>query len=147
VTKKLRNVTITVLALTAGAGLLIWAAIDAQWIQTISAQELINNPVAYKSRPIQVYGRVVPGSIKEVGNSIEFDMYWPGAASRTAERLAKNAQNYGKLHVRYVGTAKIGLTNDAEILVNCTEKDLNKVEASRILTKCPSKYKNRKDYN
>jgi cytochrome c-type biogenesis protein CcmE len=130
VTKRTRNAVVTVLVLACGAGLLIWAAVDAQWVQTISAQEFIDNAAAYKGKTLQVYGKVAPGSVKEQGQAMEFELYWPKGQEKTG----------GLLQVNYSGLRKVDLVDAADVLIDCRVDENNMVNATRILTKCPSKY-------
>ena len=68
-----RNVVIAALFIACGAGLLIWAAIDSEWVQTVSAHDVLSNIAAYKSKSLQVFGRVVPDSIKEKARQFNAD--------------------------------------------------------------------------
>lgn len=136
-TIKTRNVVIMALVLACGAGLLIWAAADAQWVQTVSAQEVINNLAAYQSKSLQVYGRVVPGSVKEREQAIEFELYWPNEQEKPTQVL----------HVKYTGLSKVILVGDSDVLIDCKVGEGGETTASRILTKCPSKYKSRNTEN
>jgi cytochrome c-type biogenesis protein CcmE len=133
VTRKTRNVVIAALVLACGAGLLIWAAADAQWVQTVSAQEVINSLDAYKSKSLQVFGKVVPASIKEQGHAVEFELYWPKEGQKTLQTL----------HVKYTGLIKVSLAADTDVLINCRVDEQGQVTANKILTKCPSKYSTR----
>src|SRR5512137_2872858 len=107
--KKTRNVLIIILVLACGAGLLIWAAVDTQWVQTVSAKEVMDNPPAFKAKSLQVYGCILPGSVKEAGGATEFELYWP-------RELQKPTQT---LHVRYAGLSKVNLVGGSDVLIDC----------------------------
>jgi cytochrome c-type biogenesis protein CcmE len=132
--KKTRNVLIIILAFVCGAGLLVWAAVDAQWVQTVSAKEVMDNPMAFKAKSLQIYGCIEPGSVKEAGGTTEFDLFWP-------RELQKPTQT---LHVRYAGLTKVNLIGGSDVLIDCRLTEQGQAEATRILTKCPSKYVSRK---
>jgi cytochrome c-type biogenesis protein CcmE len=133
VKKKTQMVVILVLALALGTGLLFWAAMDAQWVQTVSAQEVINNPAAYRTKTLQIYGKVVPGSVREQGSMLEFELYWPSGDPKAG----------GLLHVKYSGLTKVNMADDSDVLIDCRVDEQGGAIANRILTKCPSKYKSR----
>ena len=132
-TKKARNTVIIALVLACGAGLLIWAALDAQWVQTVSAQDVMENLASYKSKSLQVFGKVVPGSVKEQGRLTEFELYWPSGGKTTAQTL----------QVKYSGLSKVNLAADSDVLISCRIDEQGQVDANKILTKCPSKYQGR----
>jgi cytochrome c-type biogenesis protein CcmE len=131
--QKIHKVLITGIAVLLGVGLLVWAAADAQWVQTVSAQQCIDNLAAYKGKSLQIYGKVVPGSVQEQGQAMEFELYWPDVNGNKGELL----------RVKYAGLRKVNLNNDADILIDCDVDDMGLVSANKILTKCPSKYKSR----
>jgi cytochrome c-type biogenesis protein CcmE len=132
VAKKARNnIVITAVVLALGAGLLIWAAMDSQWVQTVSAQDVINNLQTYKSKSLQIFGKVAVGSVKEENSATEFDLYWPKDKEMSSQTL----------HVKYTGLSKVNLTGGSDVLIDCKVNEQGQVNASRILTKCPSKYK------
>lgn len=133
--KRTQKLVISALVLMCGAGLLIWAAADAQWVQTVSAQDVLNNPPAYKARSLQIFGKVMPGSIKEKGKETEFDLYWP-----EENEVASQA-----LHITYAGITKVNLLADSDVLIHCKIDEQGQVTANKILTKCPSKYTSREN--
>jgi cytochrome c-type biogenesis protein CcmE len=130
-----RNLVIMALFIACGTGLLIWAAMDAQWVQTVSAQDVLSNPAAYKLKSLQIFGKVVPDSIKEKSHALEFDLYWP-----KQKRIET-----GVLHIRYAGLTKVNLIAGSDVLIECRIDEQGQVTANKILTKCPSKYTSREN--
>jgi cytochrome c-type biogenesis protein CcmE len=133
VIRKANNLLIAALAFACGAGLLIWAAVDAQWVQTVSVQDVVNNPAAYKSKSVRIYGCVASGSVKEEGQATEFELYWPRESQNPTQLL----------RISYTGLTKVNLTGGSDVLIDCKIDEQGRAVASRILTKCPSKYKSR----
>ncbi len=99
--------------------------------KTVSIEEATNGSMV--DQKIQVSGNVVENSYETVDNVLTFDIYNPdGDASK-------------QLRVRYAGGVSATFGNDVTAI--CTGKigEDGVLNASELVTKCPSKYENSSD--
>ena len=96
--------------------------------KTVTVAEAVENPSA--GQKVQVSGNVVEDSFATNDNVLTFKIYDPDGASST------------QLEVRYEGAASSTFGNDVTAI--CTGKvgEDGVLNASELVTKCPSKYEN-----
>ncbi|OHB55417.1 MAG: hypothetical protein A2Y07_02440 [Planctomycetes bacterium GWF2_50_10] len=125
VQKKNKYIAILLFA-AVGAGVLVWASLDSNWIKTMSVEEYLGKAVNLKQQQIQLYGKVA-GTADANGGG--FDL--------------KGSQG-GLMHLSYDKTYPSNFKVGADVLVNGQVDEKGGITINSILTKCPSRYTSRK---
>jgi cytochrome c-type biogenesis protein CcmE len=125
----LKRFILIVIAAAVGGIMLAWAAAGGQWIKTISVDEFLAGQAQLGERSLQIYGAVLPGTIEQAGGEMRFSL--AGKAGRD-------------LRVVYRGS-RVDIKDGIEVLVYGRSGSGGTLNASRVLTKCPSKYEKRKE--
>jgi len=125
VQKKNRYIAILLFA-AIGAGMLVWASLDSNWIKTMSVEEYLGKSANLKQQQIQIYGKVA-GAVD--ANSNGFDL------------MGKQG---GLMHINYDKQYPSNFKVGADVLVNGQVDEKGGITANSILTKCPSRYTSRK---
>ncbi len=118
-------VTVAVLA-TAFAGLL-WSTLRDGTEYYKHVDEVMTSPQQWEGKRLQLHGFVVPGSILEKRDSLEFKF---------------KVQNKGRVvDASYTGVVPDTFKDEAEVVLKGRlEADGFHTEANGVMAKCPSKY-------
>ena len=117
----------------AGGLIVLWAAVEAPWLETISAEQYLAQPSDFQSKKVQIYGKVVPDSIEPADAGVNFRIY-------SGEKDFDGTQP--TLAV-YYSAASVNLRPNTGVLLRCRIGPQGEVTILKVLTKCPSRYINR----
>jgi len=128
------NILVFILLCVIAVAFLISAALDNRWVETISVNTYLAERGSYNARRVQIYGKVVPGSVKQNNNrvGVEFQIY---------DISAKSTEQAKRLPIGFAGRMPPNIGNDTEVLVNCRIDAEGNLTVEKVFTKCPSKYK------
>jgi len=124
-----RNIKIGITAavlVTAFVGLL-WSTLRDGTEYYKHVDEVMSSPQQWEGKPLQLHGFVVPGSILEKRDSLEFKF---------------KVQNKGSVvDAMYTGVVPDTFKDEAEVVLKGRlEPDGFHTEANGVMAKCPSKY-------
>jgi cytochrome c-type biogenesis protein CcmE len=115
------------LVVVGAVGYLILTGVKATGMRYLTVTELAQMPRAPKSEGFRLDGKVVPGSI-------QYDQKEPNLAFHMTDGKAQVA-------VQYQGLMPDAFADGREVVVEGTyHQDRRVLEASKLVTKCPSKY-------
>jgi len=115
------------LVVVGAVGYLILTGVKATGMRYLTVTELARMPLAPKSEGFRLDGKVVPGSI-------QYDQKEPKLAFHMTDGKAQVA-------VLYAGLMPDAFADGREVVVEGTyHQDQRVLEASKLVTKCPSKY-------
>jgi len=126
-TSKIIKILVTVLIVGGGLGYLVASSFGESMVYYKTVEELFSERARFEGTPVRVNGLLVKDSIKQKPGTDEFRF-----------KLAKNGKI---LEIAYSGILPDTMKPGRELVVQgvlVEGEDL--LEASEILTKCPSKY-------
>jgi cytochrome c-type biogenesis protein CcmE len=113
-------------------GFLVSSGMRETMIYSVTAKELLTNPVKFEKRGVRLEGKVVAGSLlKHDATSHEFDL--------AAENVV--------LHVRYDGILPDTFRENHDVVLEGEYFGNNVFIARQIFTKCASKYEAVPEHN
>ena len=124
---KIIKILVTVLIVGGGIGYLVASSFGESMVYYKTVEELLGERARFEGTPVRVNGLLVDGSIKQKPDTDQFRF-----------KLSKNGKI---LEIAYSGILPDTMKPGRELVVQgvlANGEDL--LEASEILTKCPSKY-------
>lgn len=107
----------------AGAAVLVWAAMDANWSITVSVEEFLQKKDSLVAKQVQIWGKV--GYIEQRDKQVIFQI---------------DGKEGGSIKLSFEKALPSNFKGGADVLVNCEVGKDGNVKVKSILTKCPSKY-------
>ena len=121
------KILVTVLLVGGALTYLIMSSFDQSMVYYKTVEEVLTERSRFEGEPVRINGLLVEGSVKQKPGTDEFRF-----------NLSKNGKT---IEVAYSGILPDSMEPGRELVVQGTlEKGTNRLEASEILTKCPSKY-------
>ncbi len=121
------KILVTVLIVGGALSYLIFSSVSDSMVYYKTVEEVLAERSRFENEAVRINGLLVEGSIKQKPGTDEFRFV-----------LSKNTKT---LEVAYSGILPDNMEPGRELVVQGTmEKGADRLNASEILTKCPSKY-------
>lgn len=127
-----KSIRFSVMILLAGIAIvyLIYSGVKETMVYYLTPTELIARAEAYHNTDLRISGKIAAGSLMQSeGLVYRFDLVEP-----------ESVEEGVKIPITYQGTVPDAFKEGAEVVVEGTYQTDGTFEASKILTKCPSKY-------
>lgn len=105
-------------------GFLVYESLAAAVDPYITVSEVMDSPQSYQGKRVQVFGNIVKGTLDIQGLNVTFAL----------------TDNVTSLNVVFDGIPPSGIQDGGQVVVVGEFDGNNRIEASEILVKCPSKY-------
>ncbi|MBI4209189.1 MAG: cytochrome c maturation protein CcmE [Deltaproteobacteria bacterium] len=128
--KKHRSFSIMILVVGVAIVYLVYSGVKETMVYYITPAELMAQPTHYYDQDLRIGGKVVTGSLVQ-GDSLryQFDLV-----------EFQSPENTSTIPVEYQGAVPDAFKEGAHVIVEGTYPSDGIFKASKILTKCPSKY-------